>query len=108
MNTQDKLNEEWNEIKIGEDIVKRSESTKLLGMSLDADQKWSTHFNGLISGLNKRTFTIRRISNQIPKSKVINVVHSLWMSKLRYGLQLCNKVKINDVDMVSQNMKSTL
>ena len=35
------------------------------------------------------------------------VVHSLWMSKLRYGLQLCNKVKINDVDMVSQNMKST-
>ena len=34
-------------------------------------------------------------------------VHSLWMSKLRYGLQLCNKVKTNEEDMVSQNIKST-
>ena len=64
-------------------------------------------FNGLISALNKRTFTIRRVANQIPKEKLIKVVQSLWMSKLRYGLQLCNKVRINEEEMSNQNMKST-
>ena len=49
---------------------------------------------------------IRRISNQIPKKKVLNVVHSLWMSRLRYGLQLCNKVRVQEEDKSSQNMKS--
>ena len=106
MNSQEKLQEEWNKIRIGDDTVVRSETTKLLGVSLDADQKWSTHFNGLISALNKRTFTIRRISNQIPKEKVINVVHSLWMSKLRNGLQLCNKVRIEKEETSNANMKS--
>ena len=85
MTSQEKLNKELNEITIGEDKVERSESTKLLGVTLDADQKWSSHFNSLISSLNKRTFMIRRISNQIPKKKVQNVVHNQWISKLRYG-----------------------
>ena len=79
MNSQEKLKEEWKKIRIGNDSVERSETTKLLGMSIDEDQKWSTHFSGLISALNKRTFTIRRVANQIPKEKVINIVHSLWM-----------------------------
>ena len=107
MNSQEKLKAEWKKIRIGNDSVERSETTKLLGMSIDEDQKWSTHFSGLISALNKRTFTIRRVANQIPKEKVINIVHSLWMSKLRYGLQLCNKVRINEEEMTNQNMKST-
>ena len=84
------------EIVVGNCPIKRSESTKLLGINIDSKQKWDAHFNGeggLIKSLNKRTFTIRRISNQLPKPKLINLVHSLWMSKLRYGLQLCNKFR---------------
>ena len=42
--------------------------------------------------MNKRTFNLRRISNQIPKKEVLKVVQCIWMSKLRYGLQLCNQV----------------
>ena len=106
MSSQEKVKEEWKEIIIGEDKVEISDSTKLLGVTIDSDQKWSTHFSSLISALNKRTFMIRRISNQIPKKKVLNVVHSLWMSRLRYGLQLCNKVKVQEEDKTSQNMKS--
>ena len=60
---------------IGKDKVELSDSTKLLGVTIDADQKWSTHFSSLIGALNKRTFMIRRISNQIPKKKVLNVVY---------------------------------
>ena len=42
---------------------------------------------------------------QIPKSKVMCVVHSLWVSKLRYGLQLCTTTKLNSEDTTSTNMK---
>ena len=97
------------EITVGNCAIKRSESTKLLGINIDSKQKWDTHFNGeggLIKGLNKRTFTIRRISNQLPKSKLINLVHSRWMSKLRYGLELCYKVRTTSEEPENVNMKA--
>ena len=36
----------------------------------------------------------------------MKVVQSLWMSKLRYGLQLCNKVRTNPTDPKNINMKA--
>ena len=36
----------------------------------------------------------------------MTVVHSLWMSKLRYGLQLCTRVQIQHEDTKSTAMKS--
>ena len=77
---------------------------------IDAKQKWDAHFNGsggLIKALNKRTFIIRRVSDQLPRNKIINLVHSIWMSKLRYGLQLCNKVRTKNEDPENGNMTST-
>ena len=82
-------------IPIGGITVKPENQTKLLGMSIENTQGWNEHFkgpNGLISSVNKRTFTIRRIKMQIPPKNTMRVVQSIWMSKLRYGLQLCNKV----------------
>ena len=37
---------------------------------------------------------------------MVKVIQSLWMSKLRYGLQLCNQVRVNSTDTENQNMKS--
>ena len=65
--------------------IEASSHTKLLGVEIQDDHVWNEHFNGkngLINALNKRTFNIRRIANQIPKNQVIKVVQSLWMSKL--------------------------
>ena len=89
------------EIKIREDNVERSSNTKLLGVTIDDRHNWKEHFagtNGLINALNKRTFSIRRVRNQLPKSDVLKVVHSIWMSKLRFGLQLCYKVRTKKED----------
>ena len=58
------------EIEVGTSIVKRSDTTKLLGMEIDEHQNWNEHFNGLVYALNKRTFAIRRISNMISKKKM--------------------------------------
>ena len=37
---------------------------------------------------------------------MIKVVQSLWMSKLRYGLQFCCQVRTKSDDPINQNMKS--
>ena len=36
----------------------------------------------------------------------MKVVQSLWMAKLRYGLQLCNQVRSKPEDPENQNMKA--
>ena len=78
--------------------VQRSSETKLLGVIIDEKQKWKEQLTDLTNQLNKRTYAIRRISNQLPKDEVLKVVQCIWMSKLRYGLQLCNQVRLNPED----------
>ena len=43
---------------------------------------------------------------QIPRSKLMGIVHSLWVSKLRYGLQLCIKARTSETDSTSACLKS--
>ena len=93
---KEKQEEEKTLVKVGQNKIERSGNTKLLGMQIEDSQEWDIHFKNIICSLNQRFFIVRRISKHIPKSKIMNVVHGLCMSKLRYGLQLCNKVKITD------------
>ena len=96
-------------ISVGGTTVKPDSHTKLLGMTIESNQGWNEHFkgpNGLINALNRRTFSIRRIKQQIPHKNTMRVVQSIWMSKLRYGLQLCNKVRTTSTDPINYNMHS--
>ena len=106
LNEKDKTNSPLLQIRVGDVLVDRTESAKLLGMMIEESQDWQEHFKQLQSSLNQRLFIIRRIKRQIPKEKLMSVVHSLWVSKLRYGLQLCTKVSITASDRRSAAMKS--
>ena len=97
-------NEIAKEIQVGYAKVIRSSETKLLGVTIDEKQKWQEHLTELTNALNKRTYAIRRISNQLPKKEVMKVVQSIWMSKLRYSLQLCNQVRIKSEDPTNSLM----
>ena len=97
-------------IRVGNSEVEEVKSTKLLGMTMDNDQKWTNHFwgkKGLLNALNQRLFAIRRIANHIPKEKLHQVAHSLWMSKMRYGIQLTHKVRLTEEDKHSKDIKAT-
>ena len=50
---------------------------------------------------------LRRLANQVPRNKLKNLADSLWMSKLRYGLQLCAKVRMNEEETTNQYVKAT-
>ena len=93
-------------IKVGNSSVLRTENTKLLGIIIEDTHEWNLHLKSLKSSLNQRLFVIRRISCQIPKNKIMSVVHSLWVSKLRYGLQLCSKVRFTEEEPNTKCMKS--
>ena len=96
-------------IRAGENYVIQEKSTKLLGVTIEESQSWREHFygkNGLFSSLNKRPFAIRRVANQIPRNQLIQLAYALWMSKLKYGLQLCTNVRTEESEKKTGNMKS--
>lgn len=97
-------------ITVGEAQVQQVRSAKLLGITMDDTQKWSSHFwgkKGLLSSLNQRLFTIRRISRHIPRNKMKHIVSSIWTSKLRYGLQLTHKVRTQEDDRTTKDIRAT-
>ena len=65
---------------------------------LDDDQKWSTQISKLIPSLNSRLYLIKRLSNFISKDRLKRVADSLYMSKIRYGVQLYGNVRMNEED----------
>lgn len=95
-------------IKVGDSLITNSPHSKLLGVTVDEEQCWKEQFcgkGGLISSLNSRLFAIRRISRQIPFKHKKKLINSLWMSKLRYGLQLCSTVRSSEEERKTSNMK---
>ena len=96
-------------IRVGENLIAQEKTTKLLGVMIEDNQGWKEQFygkNGLISSLNKRLFAIGRVAQQIPHDKLIQLAHGLWISKLRYGLQLYSNVRTDDTEKLNGNMKS--
>ena len=87
LNDKEKFNPQ-NFIEVGGNMIPQSEETKLLGMQVHDSQKWNSHMELTIKSLNMRLFQIRRIVNHIPRKHIMKVVHSLWFSKVRYGIQL--------------------
>ena len=88
--------------------VTESTSSKLLGVTIDNDLKWKGHIygkGGVLSSLNQRLMTIRRLSNHIHQHKLKEIADSIWLSKLRYGLQLFSEVRTENVQPTSQIMK---
>ena len=101
-----KKNDTLNNIKVGNTMVSRTNNTKLLGIVIEDSQEWHLHFKSLKNTLNRRLFVIRRVASQMPKNKIMSIVHSLWVSKLRYGLQLCSRVRTTESDPSPTSMKA--
>ena len=82
---------------------------KLLGMTLEDNQKWDTYIHGkgcLISSLNSRLFQVKRLKNHQNSDSLNKVVDGLFISKIRCGLQLLEKVRLNKSDPSSIDLTS--
>jgi hypothetical protein len=56
--------EEETRVKVGGTEIPQSRTTKLLGMNIDRDLKWKTHFNKLTGALDMRLFQMRRVTGK--------------------------------------------
>ena len=95
-------------IKVGNENITQETNAKLLGVTIDDNQKWHTQIygiGGLLSSLNSRLFMIRRLRNALNKESIIKIADSLYTSKLRYGLALYGKIRWNEEDVRTQEFK---
>ena len=89
--------------------VNAEASAKLLGITLDCNQKWKTQIQGqggTISNLNARLYLLRRLARAISKDRLRRIADSLYTSKIRYGLQLFGKVRQIESDPTEALLES--
>ena len=94
------------EITVGGKTIIQEKSSKLLGVTINEKENWSTQINekgGVISSLNQRLYLIRRLKNQVNKTRLRKVAESIWTSRLRYGLQLYGKVRQTSEDPICKD-----
>ena len=106
-----KVEEEEISIQIGKEKIHPETNAKLLGSTFDEDQKWKSQVfgkGGVISCLNQRLYVLRRLKNFINKNALKKVADSIFMSKLRYGLQLLGKVSWSNLDPVQGDLLAIL
>ena len=97
------------EIQIGKELIVQEKSAKLLGMTFEGNLKWTEHIHGsggLISSLNQRLFFIRRLKNHVCLPSLLKISHSLFTSKIRYGLQLLGSVRWSEADPINQDLQA--
>ena len=58
---------------------------------------------GMIMSLNRRLFALRRLSNHLDNKLIMTMVDGLFISKIRYGIQLMGKVRIKETDPTNKD-----
>ena len=82
---------------------------KTTGNNLYEKQNWTTQIrgpNGVVSGLNKRLFAIKRMKNYINNKSLTKIVDGLLTSKINYGIQLYGKVRTTSECPVNKDIKA--
>ena len=78
-------------------------------MQIHENKIWKTQINekgGIIPSLNQRLFYIRRLRSSIGHQALLKISNGLFVSKLRYGLQLLGKVRWLNSDPSNQDMEA--
>ena len=68
---------------VGKEQVVEESNAKLLGVTIDEDQKWKTQISskgGLIPSLNSRIFIVNRLKNALGKKCLQKITDSLYTS----------------------------
>ena len=95
-------------VKIGNEMVSRDSSALLLGVQFQDDLIWKTQIygkDGVLSALNSRRYILRRQKSHLSMKSVLRMVDGIFTSKIRYGLQLLGKVRLNFQDPVCADLR---
>ena len=67
---------------------------------------WTIYGTGrMLASLNQRLFFIRRLKNHVGSAAILKICNGLFISKLRYGLQLLGSVRMQESDPLNRIWK---
>lgn len=84
-------------VKVGGVDITESKAEDLLGITFNKSLNWKSHVCKLESELKQRIGILRKLSYQLPRKVMSNLIDPIFTSKLRYGLELIsNPLDAND------------
>ena len=85
--------------------LKKVDSTRFLGVIIDDKLAWNKHIDYLESKLKSSIVMIKRIKKFIPKSKYMDIYHSLFASHLTYCITVwggTHKTKLSKIFLLQK------
>ena len=73
-------------LKVGEENISRSSSSKFLGLTIDQNLNWKEHCSTLCSKLNSLCYMIRNLRAVLPLAELLSVYNAYVGSRLHYGI----------------------
>nr|CAI5817711.1 unnamed protein product [Callosobruchus analis] len=75
-----------NTLNLCENTITISANTRFLGLELDSNLKWDYHINYLRGKLSNVCYSIKIIANYLDKKVLKVIYHSIFESRLRFGI----------------------
>jgi len=100
------LSSEKFELHVTGSIIQESPTMEMLGIVLSNDLKWTSHINKLLGNMRNVNGLLSRLAAHVPKSDLLPVVHGLLISRIRYGLAVFGRVKLNENEPENGEMNS--
>ena len=92
-------------IQIGNEIIQKETSTKLLGMYIDDQLKWSTHINHCNSKLSSSLYALRAAKHLLTINHMKTLYYSMIHPYLDYGALLwgsASKTNIKPIEILQK------
>ena len=92
----------------GEQKIEFTNCTKLLGITIDKNLKWTVHIDNLCKRLSKLVFAIRVLKNNVETSSLKSVYFAHFHSILIYGIEIWGQASEYLVSRVFKLQKKAL
>lgn len=101
----------FDEIKINDDIVKRVDNTRYLGLQIDSRLKWTSHVDVIKSKISPIIGVLRRVGKFLKKEVALNIYFSHILSHLLYAISIWGaacKTIINELQILQNKSLKAL
>ena len=94
------------ELDIGSKNIKSKDSEKLLGLQVSSKLDWKAHTDKICRKLKQTMGILNRIQYKIPKNKLLLVAEAIFNSKIRYGIAIYFKPRLNMDDPLCKDSRN--
>ena len=93
-------------IQVGDTMIEESETLEFLGVVFNKKLNWNSHLDKVRGKLNQSIGTLTKLSWQLPRRNVIQLITPIFTSKMQYALGLLVDVTAPEKDMVLKELES--